>query len=49
VPRPLFATALVVRRRYLIVVLRPIPAAPRIYLVVVCRLLLAPAFSSRGT
>jgi len=33
--RPLLAAALVVRRRYLIVVPRPMPAAPRVYLVVV--------------
>jgi hypothetical protein len=41
VPRPLFAVALVVRRRYLIVVPRPVPAAPlverRRYLIVVPR------------
>jgi hypothetical protein len=36
-PRPLFAVALVVRRRYLIVVARPVPATPRRYLAVKCR------------
>jgi len=35
--RPLFAAALVVRRRYLIVVPRPMPAAPPMYLIVVYR------------
>ena len=35
--RPLFAAALVVRRRYLIVVHRQMPAAPRTYLIVVYR------------
>jgi hypothetical protein len=39
--RPLFAAPLVVRRRCLIVVPRPISAAPRIYLIVVRRLLSA--------
>ena len=34
VPRSLFAAALVVRRRYLVVELRPMPAAPRRYLAV---------------
>jgi len=33
-PRLLFSAALVLRRRYLIVVLRPMPAAPRRCLVV---------------
>jgi hypothetical protein len=37
VPMPLFAAALVVRRRYLAVVLRPMPAAPRRHLIVVHR------------
>jgi hypothetical protein len=37
VPRLLFAAALVVRRRYLILVPRPMPAAPRRYLAVVHR------------
>ena len=37
--RPLFAAALVVRRRCLIVVPRPLPAAPHMYLVVVYMLL----------
>jgi hypothetical protein len=41
--RPLFAAALVVRRRYLIVVPRSIPAAPRRYLIVVPRPLPAAA------
>jgi hypothetical protein len=41
VPRLLFAAPLVVRRRYLIVVPRPMPAAPCIYLIVVYRPLLA--------
>jgi hypothetical protein len=36
-PRPLFAAALVVRRGYLIVVLKPMPAAPRRYLIVLPR------------
>ena len=31
--RPLFGAALVVRRRYLIMVPRPMPAAPRRYLI----------------
>jgi hypothetical protein len=35
--RPLFAAALVVRRRYFIVVPRPMLAAPRKYLIVVPR------------
>ena len=35
--RPLFAAALVVRRRCLILVPRPIPAAPCMYLIVVYR------------
>ena len=38
---PLFAAALVVRRRYLIVVPRPTPAAQRMYLIVVYRPFLA--------
>jgi hypothetical protein len=37
VPRPLPAAALIMRRRYLIVVPRPMPAAPRNYLIVVPR------------
>ena len=37
VPRPLFAAALVVRRRYFTVVPRPMLAAPRRYLIVVPR------------
>jgi hypothetical protein len=37
VPRPLPAAPLVLRRRYLIVVPRPMAAASRIYLVVVYR------------
>ena len=41
VPRPFIAVVLFVRRRYLAVVFRSIPAAPRINLVVVYRLLLA--------
>ena len=35
--RPLIAAPLVVRRRYLIVVPMPMPAAPRMYLIVVYR------------
>ena len=34
---PMFAAALVVRRRYLILMLRPTSAAPRMYLIVVYR------------
>ena len=37
VPRPLFAVALVARRRYLTVVPRQMLEAPRIYLIVVYR------------
>jgi len=37
VPRPLFAVALVVRRRYLAVLPRPMPAAPRGYFAVAQR------------
>jgi hypothetical protein len=33
--RPLFAAALVVRRSYVVVVPRPMPAAPRMYMIVV--------------
>jgi hypothetical protein len=39
--RPLPAAPLVVLRRYLVVVPRPAIVAPRMYLIVVCRLLLA--------
>jgi hypothetical protein len=35
--RPLFAAALVVRRRYLIVLSRPMPPAPNMYLILVYR------------
>jgi hypothetical protein len=34
VPRPLPAAALVVRRRYLLVMLKPLPVAPSRYLIV---------------
>jgi hypothetical protein len=37
VPRPLFAAALVMRRRYLIMVLMPMPAAARSYSIAVPR------------
>jgi hypothetical protein len=50
--RPLFAAALVVRRRYFIVASRPLPAAPfvvrRRCLIVVSRLLLASQVLDRG-
>ena len=51
VPRPLFAAALVVRRRYLIMVPRPLPATPlvarRRYLIVVPRPLPAATLAVR--
>jgi hypothetical protein len=41
VPRPLLAAALAVHLRYVIVVPMPIPTAPRRYLAVLCRPLIA--------